>query len=74
MNDSQKNIEAFSAFATKCTVEKVSVLAYHEWGVAKYEKLGRTYCLEGVEAPSEKRVEAVGEMIKSFGLTVDIGQ
>jgi pyruvate formate lyase activating enzyme len=74
INDSKKNIEAFSAFAAKCDVEKVSLLAYHEWGAAKYEKLGRTYALEGVEAPSEKCVEAVGEMIKSFGLTVDIGQ
>lgn len=39
------------------TVEKVEVLPYHTLGVHKYEKLGLSYSLQGVEPPEQSRIE-----------------
>jgi pyruvate formate lyase activating enzyme len=39
------------------SVEKVEVLPYHTLGVPKYQELGITYRLEGVESPSPERIE-----------------
>ena len=38
-------------------VKKVEVLPYHKLGVYKWETLGLKYPLEGVEPPSEDRVQ-----------------
>ncbi|MGN1373076.1 MAG: pyruvate formate-lyase-activating protein [Candidatus Coproplasma sp.] len=39
------------------TVEKVEILPYHTMGVVKYEKLGLSYPLEGVQPPTAERVK-----------------
>lgn len=52
--DSLKRTRAF--IDTLSTVEKVEVLPYHTLGVVKYQKLGISYPLEGVEAPSKEKV------------------
>ena len=39
------------------SVEKVEVLPYHTLGVPKYQELGISYRLEGVESPTQDRIE-----------------
>lgn len=38
-------------------VEKIEVLPYHTFGIYKWEQLGYTYPLQGIEAPEKERVE-----------------
>lgn len=38
-------------------VEKVEVLPYHTMGIYKWQTLGLSYPLEGIDAPSDERVE-----------------
>ena len=38
-------------------VERVEVLPYHTMAIAKYEKLGIPYRLEGVPMPTKEQVE-----------------
>ena len=42
---------------TLSSVERVEVLPYHTLGVPKYQELGITYRLEGVQSPSPERIE-----------------
>lgn len=42
---------------TLSSVEKVEVLPYHTLGVPKYQELGIDYRLEGVESPTQDRIE-----------------
>ena len=42
---------------TLSSVEKVEVLPYHTLGVPKYQELGISYRLEGVESPTQDRIE-----------------
>ncbi len=39
------------------SVEKVEVLPYHTLGVSKYQELGIPYRLDGVESPTQDRIE-----------------
>jgi pyruvate formate lyase activating enzyme len=73
-NDSETNIREFAGFAARIGVEKVSVLAYHEWGSSKYPKLGRVYPMEGTIPPDQDCLNRVTKMIESIGLKVEIGR
>lgn len=46
------------------TVEKTEVLPYHTLGVHKYEKLGLSYPLRGVEPPKQSRIENAKEILE----------
>lgn len=47
------------------TVEKVEVLPYHTMGVVKYERLGLSYPLEGVQPPTAERVKNAKQILYS---------
>ena len=72
-NDSDQYIERLAVAMTKMPVEKVSLLAYHEWGKPKYEFLGRDYPLDGCVPPSQERLESLQDIMQSKGLQVTIG-
>lgn len=44
-------------------VERVEVLPYHTLGVYKYQELGIPYKLEGIEPPSQERVENAKKLL-----------
>ncbi|WP_407271713.1 pyruvate formate-lyase-activating protein [Radiobacillus sp. PE A8.2] len=50
--------------ATLNNVEKIEILPYHKLGVYKWESLGLEYKLEGVEPPTEERVQNAEDILK----------
>lgn len=72
-NDSETHIRELSEFAIACRVEKVCLIPYHRWGEGKYRRLGRRYLFEGVEPPTQERIEDIKRVIESYGITVTIG-
>ena len=54
-------------------IEKISLLAYHEWGKPKYGFLGRDYPFK-VEVPGDPEgLERLKGIIEAEGLSVTIG-
>ena len=46
-------------------VEKVEVLPYHTLGVYKWKELGIPYQLEGIDPPSQERVENANRILET---------
>lgn len=57
-SDYDEDLHALRAFLDTLTnVERVEVLPYHTLGVFKWENLGLSYPLEGINPPGKERVE-----------------
>ena len=57
-SDFDEDLDALGAFVKTLTnVQRVEVLPYHTLGKFKWENLGTKYSLEGVNPPSEERVQ-----------------
>ncbi|MBW1812812.1 MAG: hypothetical protein JRJ39_03790 [Deltaproteobacteria bacterium] len=54
------------------SIEKVSLLAYHEWGKAKYTALGREYPQSSKGVLDKERLEPLKEILESAGINVTI--
>ena len=46
-------------------VERVEVLPYHTLGVYKWKELGIPYGLEGIEPPTQERIQNANEILKT---------
>ena len=65
ITDNEESLKRTRAFIdTLKTVEKVEVLPYHTMGVVKYEKLGLSYPLQGVSAPTKERLEKAKRILR----------
>jgi hypothetical protein len=54
-------------------VEKISLLAYHEWGKPKYGFLGKDYPFEREVPEDPDGLERLKGIIEAGGLSVTIG-
>jgi pyruvate formate lyase activating enzyme len=73
-NDDDTNIAQLCDFITPLTgVEKVHLLPYHDFQVAKYERFGRTYNGHAFTDAPTRPVTAVADQIRDAGLAVEIG-
>jgi pyruvate formate lyase activating enzyme len=71
LTDDPDNIAAVADFvATLSGVDRVEISPYHEFGAQKYEALGWTYPLAGVEPPTKQQVKAAGAIFEQRGLLV----
>ena len=65
ITDSEESLKRTRKFIdTLKTVEKIEVLPYHTMGTVKYEKLGLSYPLQGVEAPTKESVQKARSILK----------
>lgn len=71
--DSAQNIKETTEFLSKLkSVERVDLLAYHEYGAVKYGQLGRVFELD-VQPPDEGYLNDIRETFKRYGLKVQLG-
>ena len=73
VNATKENIRAVGAFANELKVKRVDLLPYHELGVPKYEKLGRSYSENEFYTPSEEKKEQLKNILEEMGIAVTIG-
>ena len=73
-NEARENIEQIARFGTEIGVEKVWLLPYHNWGMSKYESLGRRYPFEPTESLNDEDVESLKEFIEGFGIEAAISR
>ncbi|AQS53107.1 Pyruvate formate-lyase-activating enzyme [Jeotgalibaca dankookensis] len=50
--------------ATLKNVQKVEILPYHKMGIYKYQALGIPYKLEGIDSPTQERVENARRLLR----------
>lgn len=74
-NDSERNLLETAGMCRSLgpSVKLVQLLPYHRLGMAKYERIGKSYALPSVEPPSKILMEQHKKLFKSFGLTVQVG-
>lgn len=73
-NDSKEEIKAIALFAkTLVGVTELHLLPYHRLGQDKYMGLNRPYHLEKIKLVSEEWMEELRAVVRSCGLTSQIG-
>lgn len=71
--DSPQNIQReIELLAGLKSVERVDIMAYHEYGRIKYEQLGKEYSL-AAKPYSETYLEDIKKLFEQAGLTVQLG-
>ncbi len=69
LTDDMDDLAKSAAFAAELgNVERVEVLPFHQMGRYKWERLGLTYKLANVEAPSAELIEQACEVLRKAGL------
>ena len=74
INDSAQNLQETIDFVESLeTVKEIHLLAYHNYGSAKYEAMGIPYTLENLEKPTQERMEELAQMVENAGFLCKIG-
>jgi pyruvate formate lyase activating enzyme len=67
-NDTEDSIGAIAKFVAESGGSMIELLPYHALGSSKYRELGVEYELKGIKPPTDKQMEKLREIVKSFGL------
>lgn len=74
INDAEHDVEAAGRFiAALGNVVGINLLPYHDIGIDKYARLGMTYSLPDVHAPSGSHLNTIAENLSRFHPAVSIG-
>ena len=66
ITDSESHLQRLGAFIkTLSNIERVEVLPYHTLGIAKWEKLGKTYTLNEVKVPTAEEIKRARLVMKN---------
>lgn len=73
-NDLKEHIEQIARFGAEIGVERVWLLPYHNWGMSKYESLGRRYTFEPTGSLRDEYIQSLKELITGFGVEAGVSQ
>ncbi len=72
--ESDANLQEIAGFLSGLkAIDRVDLLAVHEYGKVKYDQLGMRYKLSGIKPLSEDRLEEIKRLFKRFGFKTQIG-
>ncbi|MDO5089680.1 MAG: [formate-C-acetyltransferase]-activating enzyme, partial [Leptotrichiaceae bacterium] len=71
--DDMENINNILEIISEYKIKEIHILPYHNYGISKYEMLGRTYELQNIKIPEKKKMEKIKEYIENKGFKVIIG-
>lgn len=66
ITDNDENLRALTELAKKSNALKVELLAYHDMGRHKWEKLGLSYSLDGITPPSEEKMKKLRDDLNNL--------
>jgi pyruvate formate lyase activating enzyme len=73
-NDAVEDLEKIAAFVAGLrSVTLVNLLPFHRSGLHKYERLGWSHSMDGVETPSAALMERAADVFRRLGLPTKIG-
>ena len=72
-NDSEENMRAIAGFAAGIGVRCTNLLPYHNFGAAKYGRLGLAYELGDLKKPDREQLKVLKSIFESYGITAKIG-
>jgi len=73
-NDEKNNIIETAEFASGLkTLKRIELLPYHRYGVSIYPVIGKEYALTRIRPPELRQVECLKEIIRRYGIAVQIG-
>jgi len=71
--DSDETVEAVGRLLSGLrSMQRVDLMAYHQYGTVKYGQLGKEYRLQ-VETPTDERMAEIKGRLEGFGLRVQLG-
>ena len=71
VTDKEEDLHALASYLTTLNnIEKVGILPFHQMGAYKWRKLNLEYKLNNAPTPTEKEIEWVKELFRSYGLPV----
>ncbi|MBA7566243.1 4-hydroxyphenylacetate decarboxylase activating enzyme [subsurface metagenome] len=72
-NNSEKNIKDTAKFVKNLkNIRKIELLPYHNLGVIKYERMGKTYLLKDVNPPRDCDLVKLKNIIESYNIKCEI--
>jgi pyruvate formate lyase activating enzyme len=71
-NDTTPHLKEMALAIKEMGAEKVSLLAFHQWGRSKYQALGRKYPYDEVDALPKERLESAKRIMEAHGIAVTI--
>lgn len=75
-NDDPDHLESLRNFLAKTktgSLKKINLLPFHKTGSSKYKKLNIPYRMEGIEPPTNEKMQKIKEFFKQTGIKVKIG-
>ncbi|PLX69835.1 MAG: glycyl-radical enzyme activating protein [Denitrovibrio sp.] len=73
ITDTAQNLKLTAQFAKQFDGVEIDLLPYHKIGKDKYRKLGMDYKMDGVESPSNDRMEELVRFFEGYEITTTIG-
>ncbi|RRD39911.1 glycyl-radical enzyme activating protein [Leptotrichia sp. OH3620_COT-345] len=71
--DNIQNIDEILKIISEYGIKEIHILPYHNYGMSKYEMLGRKYELENIEIPEKEEIEKIKKYVENRGFKVLIG-
>jgi len=73
VNDDADNVGRTAEWAATRGIARIDLLPYHRYAQDKYARLGQEYGLTGLQPPSGEQMAELAAVVRSRGLTCQIG-